>query len=345
MRVMNGLNGHWSFPPAARGREYRSRKLDLAWHLDLREFGLHEHLCCFHRLCIPGPAREEVVGRRRAQGVRDMRPTMRVSFACFFVISILTMGAGSVIAEHALSCTTDKHIYSPGQLVQIECTNSGNHFVVTGITFLVTTADGGLVYNPAVPAIAVAVPPGESVEHTWDQKFINSPLGVDGEQVPLGRYVVTVQNGGPARFRIGAWRHHRTFETISQGSISGAMTGRGGENLVIRDQASWEAFWEEHTSNMLCPQPPCPGMLPPVIDFDQEMVLVALHGFAPTGGYGISFTWLFGGSHRLSARILNTNPGEGCVLRQVITNPFHIIATQISDDVMFHERSKTIDCN
>ena len=274
-----------------------------------------------------------------------MRRTMRVFFACLFAISLLTMGAGSVIAEHALGCTTDKQIYRPGQLVHIRCTNNGDRFAVTGISFLVTTVDGGLVYNPAVPAVAVAVPPGEGVEHTWGQVFINSPLGADGKQVPHGSYVVTVQNGGPARFRVGARGDHQAFETIAQGTISGAMTRPGGENLVIRDQASWKAFWEEHTSNSLCLQPPCPGMIPPVVDFDQDMVLVALHGFAPTGGYGIFFATLVGGSHHLNARILNTNPGEGCVLTQVITNSFHIIATRISDDVTFHERSKTIDCN
>ena len=270
---------------------------------------------------------------------------MRLFFAPFFIINLFTMGAGSAIAEHSLGCTTGKHSYRPGQPVHIECTNNGDHFVVTGISFRVTTPDGSLVYNPAVPAIAVAVPPKESTEHTWDQTFINSPLGVDGEQVPGGRYVVTVQNGGPARFRIGAQRHHQGFETVSQGTESGAMIGPGGENFIIRDQASWEAFWEEHTSNMLCLQPPCPGMSPPVVNFDRDMVLVALHGSTPTGGYGISFAWLVGGSHYLETRILSTNPGEGCYVAQSTTNPFHIIATRISDDVMFHERSRTIDCD
>ncbi len=274
-----------------------------------------------------------------------MRRTMRVLFACLFIISVFAMGSGSVIAEHALGCMTDRHVYRPGQLVQIECTNHGDHFAVTGITFLVTTVDRGLIYNPAVPEIAVAVPPRESVKHTWDQKFINSPLGPDGEQVPRGRYVVTVKNGGPARFRIDAQGPHPAFKTISQGSVSGVMTGPGGENLVIRDRASWEAFWEEHTSNMLCLQPPCRGMPPPMVDFDRDMVLVALHGSAPTGGYGVSFARLVGGSHQLEARILNTNPGEECFVTQSTANPFHIIATQISDDVTFHERSRTIDCN
>ncbi len=269
---------------------------------------------------------------------------MRLFFASFFIISLFTMGAGSAIAEHSLGCTTDKHSYRPGQPVHIECTNNGDHFVVTGISFRVTTPDGSLVYNPAVPAIAVAVPPKESTEHTWDQTFINSPLGVDGEQVPCGRYVVTVQNGGPARFRIGARSHHQGFETVSQGTESGAMTGPGGENFIITDQASWEVFWEEHTSNMLCLQPPCRGMSPPMVDFDRDMVLIALHGSAPTGGYGISFSWLVGGSHHLEALILNTSPGEGCSVTQSTTNPFHIIATQISDDVTFDECSRTIDC-
>jgi len=260
-------------------------------------------------------------------------------------MSLVTIGARSVIAGHGLDCTADKHIYPVGQPVLIECTNNGDDFVVTGVSFLVTTLDAGLVYNPAVPAIAVAVRPGASVERSWDQTFINSRLGGDGEQVPRGSYLVTVQNGGPARFSVGARGHHLAFETTAHGSMSGAVTRPGGKNYVIRDQASWEAFWEEHTSNMLCLQPPCPGMIPPLIDFHRDMVLVALHGSAPTGGYGISFTSLVGGGRRLDARILNTDPGQGCVLAQVITNSFHIITTRISDDVTFHERSKTIDCN
>ena len=278
-------------------------------------------------------------------GAKPKGYIMRVSFAGFFMISLFAMGAGSAVAEHALACATDRHSYRPGNPVHLECTNNGDHFVVTGISFQVTRADGGLIYNPAVPAVAVAVPPRESTEHTWDQTFVNSPLGVDGEQVPRGGYVVTVQNGGPARFRIGARRHHQAFETVSEGTESGATTGPGGENLIIRDQASWEAFWEEHTSNILCLQPPCTGMPPPLVDFDRDMVLVALHGSAPTGGFGISFARLAGGSHHLNARILNTNPGEGCFVSQSNTTPFHIVVTRISDDVALLESSMTIDCN
>ena len=81
-----------------------------------------------------------------------------------------------------------------------------------------------------------------------------------------------------------------------------------------------------------------------MVDFDRDIVLIALHGSAPTGGYGISFSWLVRGSHHLEALILNTSPGEGCSVTQSTTNPFHIIATQISDDVTFDECSRTIDC-
>jgi len=140
--------------------------------------------------------------------VGDMKRTMRTLFACFFVLAVFAIGAGSSVAEQALDCTTDHRVYRPGQLVRIECTNNSDDFVVTGITFLVTMAEGALVYNPAVPAIAVAVPPGESVEHAWDQTFMNSPLGTDGKQVPHGTYVVSVKNGKSARFRIGFSGNH-----------------------------------------------------------------------------------------------------------------------------------------
>jgi len=140
-----------------------------------------------------------------------MRRTTRAFIACMLASGVVLTGAGHVIAGETLDCTTDGRVYLPGQPVHIECTNHGDDFVVTGIRLLVTTANGGLVFNPAVPAMAVAVPPGESVEHTWDQTFINSPLGADGEQVPHGMYVVSVRNGSPARLRVGVQRHHSGF--------------------------------------------------------------------------------------------------------------------------------------
>jgi hypothetical protein len=133
---------------------------------------------------------------------------MRAFVARFLVIGLFAIGVGGSVAEQVLVCTTDQEIYRPGRPVQIACTNHGDDFVVTGITFQATTAGGAPVYNPAVPAIAVAVPPGESVEHAWDQTFLNSSLGADGEPVPHGRYAVCVRNGRSARFRIGFSRNH-----------------------------------------------------------------------------------------------------------------------------------------
>ena len=148
---------------------------------------------------------------------------MRPFFACLF-ISLSTMGT---VAGEVLDCATNKHRYRPGEPVHLKCTNNGDAFVVTGISFKVTTPDGGLVYNPAVPAVAVAVPSRASTDHTWDQTFINSPLGDDGEQVPRGTFVATVKNGRPARFTIGDGSDHPEFETVSRGTDSGVMTGPG----------------------------------------------------------------------------------------------------------------------
>ena len=60
---------------------------------------------------------------------------------------------------------------------------NSDDFVVTGITFLVTMAEGALVYNPAVPAIVGAFPPCGSVEHAWNQTRAARALGISRDNI------------------------------------------------------------------------------------------------------------------------------------------------------------------
>ncbi|MBX3173734.1 MAG: protease complex subunit PrcB family protein [Gemmatimonadaceae bacterium] len=82
---------------------------------------------------------------------------------------------------------------------------------------------------------------------------------------------------------------------------------------VARTEAEWSAIWD----TIVAPLSPPPT--PPAVDFASEMVVVALNGSTPNGGYSIEI--------RHVARLRDTTfvvtaavrPGRNCVVSQVVT--------------------------
>lgn len=109
---------------------------------------------------------------------------------------------------------------------------------------------------------------------------------------------------------------------------------------VIRSRAEWEAFWDELTEGRR-PQPRVPS-----IDFDREIAIVAAMGQQPTGGHSIRIDEVRRTPAGLSAVVVETTPGPGCVVTQAVTAPVHVTRVAVTDrPVRFVEQERVQDCS
>lgn len=114
-------------------------------------------------------------------------------------------------------------------------------------------------------------------------------------------------------------------ETIVQGQVSYVQYGEPGFtglDVVIQNQESWQEFWTRHTSGLF-PQPALPD-----IDFESQMVIVAIMGYQSSGGPSTSITGVFLDSTDGTLHVGvadNREPG----FLTVITNPYHIVVVPV----------------
>ena len=239
-------------------------------------------------------------------------------FAAMFIAAIL-LSAGLAQAAPSLKVSTDKNNYAVGEEVQITATNQWNDYIVTGYGYTITTPDGDIVWDGIWIEIAIAVPPGEALEYIWDQTYLMSSLGADGEQVAPGHYFVEDRTGGQTQFWITS---DVLFETVDQGTYSGYPSDVSGEYFVIRDDAAWKAFWTDHKSYIF------PAPEKPDINFSTEMVICAFHGVYPTNGAGVVIESV---SHNGDHWDVDVTRSTGGGILPVVTNPYHLITTPYTD--------------
>jgi hypothetical protein len=107
-----------------------------------------------------------------------------------------------------------------------------------------------------------------------------------------------------------------TLRTVASGARS-----RVTEPLetVARTPADWLALWARHSA---------PGVPPPPVDFDREMVLAVFLGRRPTSGFQVVITGAdeAGPSRSVEVSYREVEPAPGSVRRPVVTMPFHIVA-------------------
>jgi len=116
-----------------------------------------------------------------------------------------------------------------------------------------------------------------------------------------------------------------SFRTIARGYQS-AIAGEG--VTVVRDADAWRALWNRHTASEL-PRPDAPA-----IDFAKEMVVCVTLGQRPTFGYAIEIVRVSDGADaKLVVETRDTRPAKDAILNQVITQPYHMIATPRRDGV------------
>jgi hypothetical protein len=106
------------------------------------------------------------------------------------------------------------------------------------------------------------------------------------------------------------------IDTIAKGYRSGV---REPLQVVIRNQAEWNAFWQRHSATDTNPAPA------PIVDFDREMVVGIFLGEKPTGGYEVEIVW---GERRDSSLYFyyrEASPRPGAMVTQALTQPFYLV--------------------
>ena len=110
------------------------------------------------------------------------------------------------------------------------------------------------------------------------------------------------------------------------------------QRLVVRSEQEFATAWAAIFSNT-SPQPPVPS-----VDFTQEMVIVALSGSKPTGGYCIAVEHAAGDRRSVTLTVRSGGPAANNAILPVITNPYDIVRVPRRDRVLFTETSVITNC-
>lgn len=125
------------------------------------------------------------------------------------------------------------------------------------------------------------------------------------------------------------------FTVLQQGTISAIDQERF---EVIRNKPTFKSLWKQHNA-AISPPPPLPN-----VDFSKDMVIAVFSGNKNTGGYVLNFDALENRGDRLEAILTLSQPGNQCMVAQVITAPFVIVKTRrTSLDVSVKLNTRTVD--
>jgi len=122
---------------------------------------------------------------------------------------------------------------------------------------------------------------------------------------------------------------------VVQGFFS---AGDASQRLVIRSQAELTAAWDAMFRTFS--QPP----EIPIIDFSQEMLIIARAGAKPTGGYCITVDSAVGSRRRMTVTVRSGGPSAGNPILPVVTHPFDVVRVPRRDEVAFTEVSFVGNC-
>ena len=122
------------------------------------------------------------------------------------------------------------------------------------------------------------------------------------------------------------------FSVLEKGSYSAISSERFG---VFRDQDSFKAMWIEHHAAVSAEMP--------ALDFQKYMVLGAFAGTKPSGGYNLEITKIEENQDYLEVMLLLTQPDYNCFVSSVLTQPYVIVATQVSDKLVKFKVSTQIN--
>lgn len=108
---------------------------------------------------------------------------------------------------------------------------------------------------------------------------------------------------------------------------------------VIRDSASWRAFWDAF-AGARAPRPE-----PPDVDFERQIVVFAAMGRQSSAGYDIAIENVYEEDGALRVEVVETAPASGCLTAQVMTAPVTaVLVPARPGEITFIERRETRSC-
>lgn len=131
-----------------------------------------------------------------------------------------------------------------------------------------------------------------------------------------------------------------SYETLVKGHY-GSYDFEERQNIVIRSQKEFEAFWQALYEN----RSPTPEL--PEVDFSQNMVVAAMLGVRPTGGYAIEVQEVAAGvtAAAIHVQVRTTAPGDGCGTYQALTSPYHVVkVAATASSLTFADTATTHTC-
>jgi hypothetical protein len=115
-----------------------------------------------------------------------------------------------------------------------------------------------------------------------------------------------------------AWTSGATRDSVFAAQLGGSQWNSGfaqGGSRVARTPERWATLWDTVVASVW-PRPATPA-----IDFDTEMVVLAAHGAAATGGYAIEILHVTRQQDTTFVLVRTVRPGRTCVTTQAVTSP------------------------
>lgn len=111
--------------------------------------------------------------------------------------------------------------------------------------------------------------------------------------------------------------HKLTWRTLSRGLTSGLTEPR---RVVVTSEVEFLKLWAEHAEDVNRPA------LPPVVDFETQMVVVLALGNRPTGGYFVEVVDVELRGDTVRVLVAERTPSPGILQVQQPTQPFQFVA-------------------
>ena len=111
----------------------------------------------------------------------------------------------------------------------------------------------------------------------------------------------------------------KTFENIKKGNYGGSFVR---SEYVIIDDNFWGNIWDNINSGIILK----PDV--PMVDFDNEMIIVVYQGGFNTGGYGIEIKKIIENKDQLEVLVEETSPDRGMMVTQAFSQPYHMVKTE-----------------
>lgn len=126
------------------------------------------------------------------------------------------------------------------------------------------------------------------------------------------------------------------FRTLDIGAQAASISAR--KNYAVYTEAELAKLWGMiHGSD---------GSAIPKIDFSKEYVIGVFSGQKPTGGHSISISSIIDTSETRVVAVKLTSPGADCIVTQVLTSPYQIVAVPLSENELGHTNTEVASaCN